>query len=89
MFDAFRDVSWGVGCCVVSLCTTLVLMRCFRRCREAQRHALRDGDEVGAYPPWAARMRLLSTTSTRIGRGHYSRVPLQPSTFVGLPALPA
>ena len=88
MFDPVRDAAWGVACGVGSFCTVLLVMRCFRRCGESQRHALRDDDEHG-HPRWATRMRLLSTGGGRVGRGQYARVPLQPSTFVGLPALPA
>lgn len=77
----------AVGATVFVVCAACIV-RCFNRCGEAQRRAMRD-DEHELVAPWQARVRGLAYQTIRGAprRGSYARVPVTDrGLFVGLPA---
>jgi len=89
-------VFWiGSGGGLVFVLCAVCMGRCFRRCGEAQRRALRDG-EYELVRPWQQRFRdSVAHHGARFGAGGrvgpsraaYSRLPVtDTSIFLGIPA---
>ena len=92
----------GVLGSLVFLVCALCIVRCFDRCGDEQRRALRDDDDERLVGPWAIRMQQMQqmrqlTLSPARGAGvaascraAYARLPMTDRTsssiFVGLPS---